>query len=194
MSGTVGVLLLAAGRGTRFGSDKRLARLPGGERLLDCSIATVHAADLPLCVALGPGDETLAMELEARAIAAFRCADAPRGMGATLAEATGRLPPWEAVLIALADMPYLRSGSLRAVAAAATAARICVPAYKGCRGHPVAFGRHFRKELQRLGGDHGARGLIERFPQSVSDIVLDDPGILRDIDRPEDLASSVAPT
>ncbi len=187
MTGGPGVLLLAAGRAARFGSDKRLARLSGGECLLDTCIATVCAADLPLRVALGSGDDALAADLEARGIATLRCAEAPRGMGATLAEAVRQLPPWEAVLVALADMPWLRADSMRAVAAAAREGGICIPSFRGHRGHPVAFGARFLPELARLDGDYGARELLARHARTVRELALDDPGILRDVDRPDDL-------
>ena len=190
MTGSPGVLLLAAGRAARFGSDKRLARLSGGQCLLNTCIATVCAADLPLRVALRSGDDALAEDLEARSIATLRCADAPRGMGATLAEAVRQLPPWEAVLVALADMPWLRADSVRAVAAAAGEGCICIPSFRGRRGHPVAFGARFLPDLARLDGDNGARELTVRHARAVRELALDDPGIVRDVDRPGDLTVS----
>lgn len=188
-----GVLLLAAGRGTRFGSDKRRARLPNGALLLDGSIAAIEKTGLPLRVALGPDDADLAKALAARHIATIRCAEAPRGMGATLAAAVRRLPPWDALLVALGDMPWLQPESIAAVARATSPASICVPCHAGRRGHPVAFGARFLPELAALDGDRGARDLLLRHAALVRELPLDDPGILRDVDRPADLAASPAP-
>ncbi len=183
----VGVLLLAAGRGRRFGSDKRRARLPDGELLLDRSVANLVATGLPLRVALGPGDDTLAQSLGERGIETIRCAGAPGGMGATLAAAVPALPHWDAVLVALGDMPWLRPESVAAVARAAGAASICVPCHNGRRGHPVAFGARFLPELAALDGDRGARDLLLRHAAVVRELAVDDPGVLRDVDRPADL-------
>jgi molybdenum cofactor cytidylyltransferase len=182
-----GVLLLAAGRGSRFGSDKRRARLPEGDLLLDRCIANALGTGLPLRVALGPGDDALAQALGERGIETLRCAEAPRGMGATLAAAVRQLPPWEAVLVALADMPWLRPASIAAVARAAGPGSICVPCHDGRRGHPVAFGAHFLPELASLDGDRGARGLLRQHAAAVRELPVDDPGVLRDVDRPADL-------
>jgi len=184
----VGALLLAAGRGTRFGSDKRRARLPEGDLLLERSIANLAGTGLPLRVALGPGDDALAKTLAGRGIETIRCTDAPRGMGATLAAAVQRLPRWEAVLVALGDMPWVRPQSTMAVAQAAGPALICVPCHRGRRGHPVAFGARFLPELAALDGDRGARGLLQRHAAAVRELIVDDPGVLRDVDRPADLA------
>lgn len=187
----VGVLLLAAGRGTRFGSDKRRARLPDGMPLLERSIANLAATGLPLRVALGPGDDALAQALAARGVETLRCTDAARGMGATLAAAVGQLPAWDAVLVALGDMPWLRPASITAVAEAAAPDGICVPCHHGRRGHPVAFGARFLPELAVLDGDRGARELLLRHAAAVREVPVDDPGILRDVDRPADLAGTV---
>jgi molybdenum cofactor cytidylyltransferase len=45
-----------------------------------------------------------------------------------------------------------------------------------------------RGELLALRGDEGARGVVERHRADVAEVVVDDPGIHRDIDRREDLA------
>ena len=186
----VGALLLAAGRGARFGSDKRRARLPSGELLLDRSIANLVETGLPLRVALGPGDDTLAQTLGRQGIETIRCADAPRGMGATLAAAVQAMPRWDAVLVALGDMPWLRPQTIIAVAQAAAPASICVPCLRGCRGHPVAFGARFLPELAALAGDRGARDLLLRHAAVVRELTVEDPGVLRDVDRPADLQCS----
>ena len=64
---------------------------------------------------------------------------------------------------------------------------ICLPSYGGRRGHPVLFGRDFFEEIQSLSGDQGARELLRRHHERVLEIPLEDPGILQDVDRPEDL-------
>ncbi|MGL6044682.1 MAG: nucleotidyltransferase family protein, partial [Sandaracinobacteroides sp.] len=60
-----------------------------------------------------------------------------------------------------------------------------VPALGGRRGNPVGFARSLWPELMAVSGDRGARGLLERL--GAVEVKVDDPGILRDLDRPEDL-------
>jgi molybdenum cofactor cytidylyltransferase len=108
-------------------------------------------------------------------------------MGATLAEGIGRLADWSGVLVALADMPWVRASSFTTVARELARDGICVPRYQGRQGHPVGFARQFFPELAALEGDQGARELLQRHAGQVTFLELDDPGILQDIDRQEDL-------
>lgn len=187
---TTGVLLLAAGRGRRFGADKRFARLPGGEYLLEACLRVIAESGLPLRVCLRPGDRRAQALLRSAGVEALVCPDADRGMGHSLARGFRGVSDWDAALVALADMPWIGADSYRAVAGAAEAGRIVVPTYRGQRGHPVAFGAGFFPELTALAdgaGDRGARELLTRHAAQVGELPLDDPGILRDVDRPADL-------
>nr|WP_241262924.1 nucleotidyltransferase family protein [Parahaliea mediterranea] len=179
--------MLAAGSSRRFGGDKRFARLGGGDSVFEASIRAARASGLSLCVCLRP-DDTRALELLARlGVDSCACADAARGMGHTLAQGIAAAADWDAALIALADMPWVLPATYRAVAAAAGPRRIVVPSRGGRRGHPVAFGAAFYPELARLEGDAGARRVLARHAGRVCELEVDDPGILRDVDRPADL-------
>jgi molybdenum cofactor cytidylyltransferase len=91
-------------------------------------------------------------------------------------------------VVALADMPFLRPETIRVVAQALSdGAAIAAPAYRGERGHPVGFARRFFDELASLRGDEGARELLKRYPNLLTLYDVDDPGVLRDIDKPSDL-------
>ena len=91
--------------------------------------------------------------------------------------------------VALADMPFLRPETIRVIAKGLSeGAVIAATAYRGERGHPVGFARRFLDELSALHGDQGARELLAQRAELVSLFEVDDPGVLRDIDRPSDLA------
>jgi molybdenum cofactor cytidylyltransferase len=51
----------------------------------------------------------------------------------------------------------------------------------------VGFARRFLKELSSLHGDSGARTLLDQHPDWVTAHEVEDPGVLRDIDKPSDL-------
>jgi len=89
---TVGVLLLAAGSGVRFGSDKRLAVLPDGETVFGTTLSSIVKSGLPCMVCLAPGDDLLADICRARDVAYIACQNAPGGMGETLAEGVKHIP------------------------------------------------------------------------------------------------------
>jgi len=55
------------------------------------------------------------------------------------------------------------------------------------RGHPVGFGAMHGEALAALDGDLGARELIASASDAVTKLDVDDPGILADVDTPDDL-------
>jgi molybdenum cofactor cytidylyltransferase len=48
-------------------------------------------------------------------------------------------------------------------------------------------------EVAALTGDVGCRALMARHPTKVREVVMDEPGILTDIDTPEALQELMAP-
>jgi molybdenum cofactor cytidylyltransferase len=63
---------------------------------------------------------------------------------------------------------------------------IVVPVYGGRRGHPVLFSADTLQEILTLAPDVGANTVLRRDPGRVIEVAVDDPGILKDIDTPED--------
>jgi molybdenum cofactor cytidylyltransferase len=98
----------------------------------------------------------------------------------------------DAYLIALADMPFIRASSIAAVRdALAAGAPLAAPYFRARRGHPVGLAAQFRLALEALEGDEGARKIIQAHEKSLVKIPVGDPGVLRDIDTPGDLAPPV---
>ena len=182
-------LLLAAGSATRFGSDKLRHELPHG-----VSIAVQAARhlklEIPRVVAVvRPGSEELAQALAAEKCEVVTCHNAADGMGASLACAAAAAGEADGYLIALADMPFLRRTTIAAVREALVAgAPLAAPYFRARRGHPVGLSRRFFQELLTLRGDEGAKRVIAANEKQMVKIPVGDPGALRDIDRPEDLA------
>jgi molybdenum cofactor cytidylyltransferase len=186
----VGVLL-AGGHSRRFGSNKLLHTLPDGQPVALAAAKTLLLA-LPESVAIvRPENTELADILKAAGMRVTLCSKDQQEMGDSLAAAV-RLAAenYEAdgFVIALADMPFITPPTVSAVAKALVdGARIAMPVYLGQRGHPVGFAAEFRKSLQNLKGDEGARSVVEEHRQLVVRIEVDDAGVLRDIDHPADL-------
>jgi len=182
-------ILLAAGAATRFGSNKLLHPLPDGTPIAVASVRNLRAA-LPRVVAvIRPGASELQELLRRESAEVTVCERAEEGMGTTLAHAVRASRDADGWVIALADMPFIRPETIRRVVERLTAgATIVAPAWRGDRGHPVGFAARFGGDLERLAGDAGARELLKGARTAVELVDGDDPGILRDIDRPEDLA------
>lgn len=182
---TVPALILAAGFGARFGSDKRRAALADGRTLLATSLEAAQRVFEEVHLVLRPEDDPAALGLPA-GCSIIRCDDAGQGMGHSLAAGVRALSerPAEAMAVLLGDMPWIAEDSLRALVGKAAAGRIVFPLYQGERGHPVLFGRVFWGELQHLTGDEGARRVLRAHASAWVAVGVDDPGVLRDVDSP----------
>jgi len=139
-----------------------------------------------------PGADELAASLRAEGAEIVVCDNAAEGMGASLACAARAAGEADGYLVALADMPYIRPSTIAAVRdALARGAALAAPYFHGRRGHPVGIAVTFRDELLALRGDEGAKSLLAARPQQLVKIPVGDPGAVRDIDRPDDLAPPV---
>lgn len=178
-------IVLAAGRGRRFGSDKLLHPLPDGTPMALASAAILRAV-VPRTVAVIAADNAPLAQLFAEhgietAIAEY----ADSGMGASLAAGVAATTGAGGWLVALGDMPYIQAQTAARVAGALRAgARLAAPGYQGQRGHPVGFSAWFRTELLALRGDQGARSILTQHAGEVVMLECDDPGVLIDIDEP----------
>ncbi|MDD3355260.1 NTP transferase domain-containing protein, partial [Zoogloea sp.] len=66
---------------------------------------------------------------------------------------------------------------------------LVAPVHEGKRGHPVGFAARWRSDLLASTGDQGARELLTRHGALLQGVPVSDPGVVRDIDVPADLAA-----
>jgi molybdenum cofactor cytidylyltransferase len=186
-------LLLAAGSATRFGSDKLQHLLPHGVAIA-VQAARHLRSEIPRVVAVvrsGAGDTARALAAEGCEVAV--CERAAEGMGASLACGARAAGEADGYLVALADMPFVRRSSIAAVREALErGALLAAPYWRARRGHPVAFAGRLRGELEALAGDEGARRVLDAHAAALVKVPVGDPGVLRDIDQPSDLAPPLA--
>jgi molybdenum cofactor cytidylyltransferase len=186
-------LLLAAGSATRFGSDKLQHALPHGVVIAGQAARHLQRELARVVAVVKPGAAALAELLAGEGCEVVVCENAADGMGASLAcaaRAAGRAPGY---LVALADMPFVRPSSIAAVRdALAAGAPLAAPYYRARRGHPVGISGAFFEELVALQGDEGARRLLARNEAALRKVPVGDPGVIRDIDTPGDLAPPLA--
>lgn len=188
----IAAILLAAGRSTRMGAaNKLLQPLAGTAMVRRVAEALTAAPVAPVIVVTGHDADPVARALDGLALSLVHNPDYAQGMATTLRAGLAAVPARCAgALVALADMPWVRPASLEALVAAFAPDRggaIVIPTCQGRRGNPVLIGRRFFAEIQTLDGDCGAKSVIARHREEVRELALDDPGVLRDIDRPEDL-------
>ncbi len=181
-------ILLAAGQGRRFGGDKLLATLADGSAVGVCSARNLLAAIDEVVAVTRPQDLGLAASLRAVGVSVEPCPRAHEGMGASLAHAVRARRDADAWVVALADMPQIRPETIPAVRGALEqGAELVATSYRGERGHPVGFGACFGQALCALTGDAGARDILRAERSRMQLIEVDDPGVLADIDTPQQL-------
>ena len=187
------LVLLAAGSGSRFDG-------PGHKlRATLADDTTVAGAAIARALASGVGDlvvVTGAVDLDdvvatatanaGHAVAVAHNPDWAEGQAGSLqvavAEAERRRAA--AIVVGLADQPFVDPEAWRRVAAAT--APIAVATYAGRRRNPVRLARTIWPLLP-TSGDEGARTLLRVRPELVEEIPC--PGSPADIDTLEDLAS-----
>jgi molybdenum cofactor cytidylyltransferase len=182
-------LLLAGGSSRRFGSDKLLAPLADGTAMVEVTARKLIAANCRVLAVVRPGASEVA-DLLARlpGIKVTECPEAERGMGHSLATGVSQSANASGWLVALGDMPFVQSGTIRAVAQRLEeGASIVAPSFAGKRGHPVGFASRWRGDLQDLTGDLGGSTVIRRHFRQLLLVPCDDAGVLQDLDLPSDL-------
>ncbi|WP_375409782.1 NTP transferase domain-containing protein [uncultured Methylobacterium sp.] len=189
----IGIVLLCAGRGTRFGPEPKLLSLLDGKPLVR------HAAETALASGLGPVVVVLGAEIlrirGALGGLALDLVENPlhtEGLSTSLQVGLDALGAGIAgVIVMLGDMPRIRPDHLHGLAAAFRAAvprpAAIVPLHAGRRGNPVLINRALLGScLASLTGDHGAGPLLAGR-HDVVEIAMDE-AVRQDIDTPADLA------
>ena len=168
-------IVLAAGRGERFaasgGTVHKLDALLAGKRVIDHVLDAVRASGLALHVVRPDAH-----------------ASAGAGMGDSIAAGVRATPAASAWLILPADLPLIRSDTLRAIAFAPPCG-VTVPRYHGEQGHPVRFDAVCGPDLLSLKGNSGAAPVLraQAAINSIAFVDVDDAGVVTDIDTLEAL-------
>ena len=187
---TAGVLL-AAGAGVRFGGPQhKLLSVVGGRTVAARSLRSLLDAGLDAvavvtgAVDLGPAFDEATDEHERRSVALLPNDRWESGMASSVRCATdwGASCGLDAVVVGLADQPFVTPTAWQAVAA--SAAPIAVATYGGRRGNPVRLARDVWPLLP-YDGDEGARPVMRRYPEIVAPVACE--GRPDDIDTVEDL-------
>lgn len=193
MSEPIGVIVLAAGQGSRFrqvagdDKDKLLADCAGRDGAVHSVIEQVLVnlpASLGKRVLVTTEDRPQVIRM-AQAYGFEIVVIESTGMGDSIAAGVAACPDLNGWLIVLGDMPFILPSSVERVVAGMADDCVSVPVHAGEYGHPVGFGRSFGPGLMALSGDHGAKPL---FAQGrVIEVAVDDAGVLWDVDVPEKL-------
>ena len=183
-------ILLAAGESRRMGSPKALLAYQGQTFLERICTAFFDAGVEELVVVLGAWEDRLRPALPRHP--ALRTVVNPhyaQGQLSSLVCGLGALSgDSAAAVVNLVDHPLVRPETIAALMASfrTDPLPIIIATHQGKRGHPVLFSRQVYAELLAAPLDKGAKTVVRKDPARVRHVPLDDPGIVADIDTPQD--------
>lgn len=187
----IAAILLAAGRGKRFGSDKRLQRIDG-EAMLFKTIKAYRDVFDDLYVVVRTGETQLIERITERGATVVRAIDADLGQSRSLAAGVQAASAHDQIAVGLGDMPFVRGETLRAICEAAKQHpdAIVRPRHDGKPGHPIVFPRALHGALTTIEGDQGARQIVRDHAETIVFVDVDDAGTITDVDQPGDVGNA----
>lgn len=189
----VSAVLLAAGESRRMGPVNKLLLPIGGVPLLRRSVLTLLASELQeVVVVLGhEGDRAHALIRDLGVTVVYndkyaegQMSSVHRGVGALVRRHRG-------IMIGLADQPLLTAEDVDSLIGAfldRERGSILVPTYRGQRGNPIVIAAEHRAEMLGQERNLGCKRLIDRHPDLVTTLEMDNDHYTFDLDTPEDYA------
>lgn len=190
-------VILAAGASRRLGQAKQLVKLDGEPLLRRAVRIADEVGCQPIIVVLGLEAHRMRSVLDGFRVIVAVNEDWRAGMGSSMrcgvetALQTG--PPPEDILLMVCDQVRLSAEVLRQLLRLHASAKYPITAarYGGRLGVPAVFSSIFFPDLLDVGGDRGARGILERNAARVGAVDFLDAEL--DLDTQDDRARSIVP-
>jgi CTP:molybdopterin cytidylyltransferase MocA len=190
------VVVLAAGASLRFRGTKQLAKV-GRKSLVERVLDSIPQAEVrEVVVVIGHDAEAVGRaagerkDVKVVINSAYRAGMATSIRAGILALATDT----DGAMLLLGDQPFITRSLLRRLVKAfeerAPTRKIVAAAHGDLVSPPVIFSREYFRELMELEGDHGARSVIARHPDSLRLVRVRSKAVLADVDTPDDLLAA----
>lgn len=187
----IGCVLLAAGRGIRFGENKLLYPVDG-EPMVSRALLAAPAAWFARAVAV-VSDAQVALLAGKAGYETVLNPTPQAGQGGSVALGAARMRGLDAALFCLGDQPYLTRETVGRLIGAWRPGDICALAHAGRRGNPVLFPAGCLEALAALAPRQNGRDVLAAYAGRVRLIEAGSGRELRDIDVPGDLRGAYRP-
>jgi molybdenum cofactor cytidylyltransferase len=189
----IAAVILAAGRSTRMGGPNKLLAEIGGRPLVRIAAEEALASRArPVIVVTGHQREKVEAALQGLDVKRVHNPNFADGLSTSVKTGLAAVPEEaDGAIVCLGDMPQVRASLIDKLIASFDPERgalVVIPTIDGKRGNPVVWSRRFFPELMALEGDVGARNMIARYAEAVTEVPLTDTAALIDVDTPEALA------
>ena len=193
----VAAIVLAAGRSTRMGGPNKLLAELRGRPLVRIAVEQALASPArPVIVVTGHQRAEIEAALRGLDVVLVHNPDYAEGLSTSLrAGLSAVAADADGALVLLADMPHVDAALITKLLAAFDPEKgtlVVVPTIAGKRGNPVLWSRRFFPDLMAIEGDVGARHLIGRYAEAVTEVPLNGKAPLADIDTPDALIAARA--
>lgn len=189
-------VLPAAGLSRRMGRPKLILPV-GGISLIARVLTALREGGVSVVVVVTPPRDTpgalpLIREAEGQGAIVIVPDHQPADMRASVEIAIAELEKSRTtpsiLLLAPADSPGMTAATVGRVVDRARAEpdRIILPSFGGKRGHPVALPWNVARAVRDLPAGVGVNALIALHADGVVELAIDDPGVIADLDTPED--------
>jgi molybdenum cofactor cytidylyltransferase len=180
----IAAIVLAAGKSERMGKPKALLPFRGRTFLENILAAIANSSLAPTVVVVGHHQQEIERALKLQG-SVFN-PDYEMGMITSIQAGIRSLPAGiDGAMLFLVDHPLVEAETIEALVAMFRTGLIVLPTYEGRRGHPVLFSAEVLKEILALDSTQGANIVVRKDPERIVEVPLDTPGILVDIDTPE---------
>jgi len=185
----ISAIVLAAGESRRMGRQKLL--LPYGDTtVIDHIVSQVLASEVAQTIVV-TGHDVQAVEAAVlgKPVTLVENRQYKDGMLTSIRAGLQSVPPEaKGFMVVLGDQPSISSALVNHLIDGFRAVEegIVVPLYDDDTGHPIVISTAYRDEVLTNFDDTGLRGLIYGHPERVHRLPVELPGVLRDMDTPED--------
>lgn len=182
------MIITAAGMSTRQGKNKLLIRLCN-ETIIEKTINNLLNNNLDIFVIVGYQKELIVPILTDRFrndIQIIENMDYKSGIASSLKagiRAAGE--NYDYFGFCNGDKPFIKVKTIESMLKYLldNQPKILVPIYQEVSGHPTFFLKEFIKDFSLISGDTGGREVIEKYPNAVTYLPINDEGIILDMDK-----------
>jgi molybdenum cofactor cytidylyltransferase len=185
---SIAAVVPAAGQSSRFGSMKLLADVDG-EPLVNRTLSSLIDVGVdPVVVVLSSAEPLDGVPLMGHAnVRSVINRDPSRGMFSSI-QCGLAVARADALVVLPADMPFVRPLTVSLVARTCLeAGRVVVPVFSTRRGHPIGIPGALRDGLLMMPPNRSLKDALAALGEELLLVDVDDRGVIRDVDVPEDL-------
>ena len=185
----LGIVLLAAGAGKRFGGNKLTAQVHGKPMYL-WAMENIEEMKTELPAVVVTGTPEIVSAAEAKGMIAIFNGQPELGISLSIRLGLEAViqedRKVDGILFMVCDQPWLEKTTLVRLMSEFDGGILAL-SYGERRGNPVIFSREYLKELSELSGDIGGRQVMARHRENVRFLEVNDEKELQDIDKREQI-------